>query len=197
MNKGQTSTLLGTLMMFVMVMIFSFFIFLAFYTNSNFINKNTEDTIKYEIGNQRKRAVIDTTLADEVWRAPKTPKGYFENVTGYDLISYYYATPNSSSNDEDYIYIHNESIHESDIRSNLTHYLGYKMNESWLEWRGDDIDYFLKIETPPRKIQVSVNRYHPSAEWSGMTVPIAIDEGETVELALWTKTSKQIYGIYR
>lgn len=189
-RKGQLATLPGTLMMFIVVLMLTFTIFMVFYTNNNIITKNAQDTYRYQLGEQRKRSVMTVTLMDEVWRAPKTPRNIFENVTGYRLISYYFSTPPSED-----LHIHGNTIKRENAKENLTHYLGYKMNQSWIDWQGEEVDYALQLKGESETLDVKVDSYYPSAKWSKFFMPIAINGGDKINMTLWTQTSREIYGV--
>lgn len=187
--KGQNVLAPGELMMFIIILILGVSIYFMNVGNGNTIEQNIDTRMDFAAGEVRKRSAVDTAMVDYVWRAPDIPKSKYGNISAYNLISYYYSTDDGENLD-----MPSGPVSKPEVESDIGHYLGYKMNQTWQEPTSvAPVDYEI---TAGNDIQVSSTGYVPTGEWSRVTFRIGlVGDKKEVLVTLRTKTSQNIYSV--
>lgn len=187
-SKGQNVLAPGEIMMFIIIIILAVTIYFMNVGNGNRIEQNVDKQMDFAVGEVRKRSAVDTAMVDYVWRAPDISKEEYGNISAYNLISYYYSTPDGEQLD-----MPSGPVSKSEVEQDMEHYLGYKMNQTWQDpTTVAPVDYEITVGDD---IQASSKGYVPSGRWSRILFRIALTEGNTVLVSLRTRTSHNIYSV--
>jgi hypothetical protein len=167
-------------------------VFVVLVSTGSITEYNVSESIEYELGELRKRSTVSITMNDKMWRADDIPRDKYAGWPAYKVLSHYFSTPG------DTVYIYDDPIPRSEVREDLKSYLNHSMKKYWKEGPSD-IDYRLNVTqrtiTSERPMEISVGTYSPSARFAKITYPLSLTGGREAEIALFTKTSQNIYSV--
>lgn len=189
-RKGQG--IIIEILAFAMSVMLALIVFVVLVSTGNITDYNASQSINYQLGEIRKRSTVSITMNDKMWRAEDVPRDKYSGWPAYKVLSYYFSTPG------DTIYIYDEGIPRSEVKEDLKSYLNHTMKKYWKEGPSD-VDYRLNVtQTSPvsdRPTEISVGTYRPSARFAKITYPLSLTGGREAEIALFTKTSQNIYSV--
>lgn len=161
---------------------------LTVFNDGALFSKDITGQINEETSSVRKNSVVTSILHDKVMRAQsdggKGLSNDYGDMRAYRLISYYSA-------EGDYVYIGEDRVSKSNVKSDLKKYFQYKAGE-YYNAGSTNADYYLSLGNDD--LVVSKEENFPEKSWEQTTRRIPLAGGKGVQFGLWIRTEGSIYG---
>lgn len=188
-RKGQG--IIIEVLAFAMSMMLAVIVFYVMISTGGITEQTASESIKYELGELKKRSAVSITMNDHIWRIDSVDKGKYADWPAYKVLSHYLSTPG------DEMHIYDEDIDMDEAEEDLKNYIEHKMDKYWQEGP-NDIDYHFKAirdEASDRPRNITVSTYDdegPSGSGGRISYPLSLTGGRQAEIALWTDNTENI-----
>lgn len=187
-SKGQGADAIGVVLLFAIgLLVALFFLVLQGHAGASF-EESTSTKVEYSIGEIRTRSALTMVMVDKIWRADEVPFSRYGDKSAYKLVSYYFST------DGDTVRVSGGEFQKSELKQDIKDYLEMKMDKIFVNGP-NQVSYAIEISDEQKEIVVKSDDYNPSGKWSKISYPLALTNGETANVVMWTKTSQGIFSV--